>query len=93
MLARHILRPSQRSKGGKRCSERITCRCSIQQSNLSAIDDVPVFVHLYQVTLLDEREGNTERVHPEGSRVHRIAQCNVAGDTLIEAIFALKAND
>lgn len=73
MLARHFLRLSKRLKDGKRRSERITCRCSIQQSDLSAIDDVSFFIHLYQIALLDEREGNTERVHPEGGRVYRIA--------------------
>ena len=45
-------------------------------------------VHLYQVTLLNQGEGNSERIHPKSCWVHRITQRDVTCDTLIKPVFA-----
>ena len=63
-------------------------RSSIQQPHVATVDDLPMMVHLYEIALLDEGEGNTERIDPEGSRVDWIPQRDVSSDALIEAIFA-----
>lgn len=63
-------------------------RRSIQQPHVTTVDDLPVVVHLYEIALLDEGEGNTERIDPEGGRVDGISQRDVPRDALIEAVFA-----
>ena len=45
---------------------------SIQQPHVATVDDLSVVVHLYEIALIDEREGNTEGIDPEGGRVDRI---------------------
>ena len=60
----------------------------IQQSHLTTVDDLPLMIHLNEIALFDEGEGNTERVDPESARVNWIAQRDVPSDALIVAIFA-----
>ena len=63
-------------------------RGGIQQPHVATVDDLPVVVDLDEIALLDEGEGNTERVDPEGGRVDGIPQRDVSRDALIEAVFA-----
>lgn len=63
-------------------------RRRVEKSTLSAINDLSIMVDLNEIALLDHAEGNTERVDPEGCGVDGIAEGDVTGDTLVEAVFA-----
>lgn len=41
-----------------------------------------------QITLVNVREGNSERVDPETIRIYRVPHCDMACNAFVEAIFA-----
>lgn len=63
-------------------------RSCVQQPNRSTVDDVSFVVHLYQITLFDQREGHAKRVHPESVRLDWIPHGDMTSDTFIEAVLA-----
>jgi hypothetical protein len=53
-------------------------RCTIQKSDLAAFQDLALLADADQIRLLDQREGDSEGVHPERLSVYRIANRDVA---------------
>lgn len=60
----------------------------IQEPVLAAVDDLALLVDEDQVGCFDQAERGAEGVHPEGVRVYGVAECDVAGDAFIQAVFA-----
>lgn len=60
----------------------------VQQTNRTSVDDLAAVVDLDKVGGLDQGKRDAERVHPEGGRVDWIPECDVAGDSFVEAILA-----
>ena len=63
-------------------------RRRVEQTVWPAVDHFAVRVHENQIRGLDQAEGGAQRVHPERVRMDRITQRDVAGDALVETVFA-----
>ena len=63
-------------------------RRRVQQPILPAVDHVAGVVDEDQVGLGHQAESAPEGVHPEAVGLHGVAEGDVAGDALVEAVFA-----
>ena len=63
-------------------------RSGVQQPHVPAIDDFSLVVHLDEITLFDEGEGDTEWIDPERGWIDGIAECDMPRNALVEAISA-----
>lgn len=83
-LAVYFLSSGESGQGGFNAHE----RRRVKQPVLPAVNHRPTLVHLDQVAAPHLRKGAPERVHPEGVRADGVADGDVAGDALVEAVLA-----
>ena len=53
--------------------------CSVEEADRPPVEDLAFMADLDEVGGFDLREGDAERVHPEGGGVDRVAESDVAG--------------
>jgi hypothetical protein len=55
----------------------------VKQPDIAALQDLALLADPDQIRLLDQREGDSERIHPERGFVYRIPNRDVASNTCV----------